>query len=227
MAFSVIDSASAGSNTSGDVTTSAIDTTGADLLVAAVAFEAYSDLEPISDSKGNTWVALTQANSGTGRANRIFYVASPTVGTGHTFTFGNGTGINPVGVALALSGAAASPFDVENGAGSVANNLSPGSVTPSEDNEIIISGACLAWPSVPSVAIDSGFTLEFFGYGSISTGGGLAYLIQTSAGTVTPTWTFDFAHCASAIATFKAAAAAATKAPPIFRRSTRFFRRSA
>ena len=63
MAITVIASASNGSSTGNNVTTSGIDTTGASLLVVVVAAEAAV---AISDSKSNSWTSRTQYSNSTG-----------------------------------------------------------------------------------------------------------------------------------------------------------------
>lgn len=120
-------------------TTGSLDTTGATLLVAVVTYT--GTVTGMSDSKGNTWTGLTAyANSGV--TSRIYYVNSntPTVGTGHTFTYTASGGANVINV-MAFSGTAANPFDVENGNNSAsAATIQPGSVTPSKDDNIVITG---------------------------------------------------------------------------------------
>jgi hypothetical protein len=67
----------------------------------------------VTDSNGNTWVALTVHNT-SNFAHRFWYVASPTVGAGHTFTV-SGSQTYPAIMVSAWSGAHASPFDTETG----------------------------------------------------------------------------------------------------------------
>ena len=183
----------------GTGTTSAVDTTGADLIVAFVA--SYNDTPTPTDSKGNTYTALT-LRSGGSDANvkgRMFFCAAPTVGTGHTFT----TSSSAVSSAyLAFSGSAASPLDQQ----STAAATQPGSVTPTENDELLVCCYGDASSANPT-AINSSFTLEvtIAGQSSIQPLGA-AYLIQTSSAAVNPTWTVSNIYSAvSCIATFKAA----------------------
>ena len=115
--------------TQNGVTSNAIDTTGANLIVLAVSY--YGGLGntliagEVSDSKGNTWTALTNRGSNNAGNVRLFYCSNPTVGSGHTFTASDsgGGGTYPSLFAIALSGAkTSSPFDLENGS----NTTSPG-----------------------------------------------------------------------------------------------------
>lgn len=187
-------------------TTPGIDTTGADLLVV-VQCGSTAPGAP-TDSKGNTWTALT-SRAGAFNNSRIHYCASPTVGSGHTFT-GN-TGFYGICV-LAVSGAHASPFDVENGTSSASTPASIGSVTPAEDGSLIIAGIGAAGGTTYS--IDSGLTIAeaLDGVGGVNYGAALAYLIQGTAAAINPAWTWGGGFTAALMdAVFKPAAAAATR----------------
>jgi hypothetical protein len=167
----------------------------------------YGVAVSLADSKSNTWIPLVEY--GGGPRIRLFYCLGPTVGSGHTFT-GTASGGFPSVSVLALSGVlAASAFDAENGAAAV----QPGSVTPSEDNEILITSLSF-YPS-NTVSINSGFTISNqvdFSNG-VNMGLAMAYKIQTSAGAENPTWSpsSSFTEQASAIACFKSAAASGNR----------------
>lgn len=191
------------------ITSSPIDTTGADLIV--IMSQLFNAVPAITDSYGNTWTPLTErVCAGSLIKGQLFYCHNPTVGAGHTFT-STGTGVYPSLCILALSGAAAStPFDVQNGASDLGLGLDAqdGSVTPSEDNEVVISG--LVCGSVNTTySIDQGFTISDqvpWTTGACD-GVALAYLIQTAAAAKNPTWTLGTdQNKAVVLATFKAAA---------------------
>lgn len=202
----------ASSDTSG-ITTGSLNTTGADLIVLCVGY--YSGgggTATVSDSKGNTWTGLTARTGGSGtgsdETSRIFYCSNPTVGTGHTFTVTSVTAATyPTIGALAVSGAktASSPFDVENGAGSVDVTIQPGSITPAVHGSLVFSS--INSGSGGDVTGNSGLTvLSVPASGSI--GGGFGYKVQNPAAAINPTWNFAFAYNASAIAAFAPAVAA-------------------
>lgn len=209
MAIALVANTAAGSGDTNSVTTSSIDTTGATLLIVG-SVSGNSVSGSISDSKGNTWTPLTEYGS-TGRS-RLFYCVNPSVGSGHTFT-NTATAGNPSIFVLALSGTAtSSPFDVENGVSADTTGLTyqPGSVTPSQNNEVVVTlvGGRNSNPNT----IDSGFTIT----DQVTTAarGSLAYLVQTTASAVNPTWTAsgigsNLNH--PVIASFKAPAAATPK----------------
>jgi len=191
------------------VTSDAINTSGVDLLVLGA--HSYGGTAPaISDSKSNSWTALTLQQGGVGSRMRIYYTVSPTVGSGHTFTVsGGGVAIYPVVTVFGFSGVKlASPFDQENGAGAVTvSSLATGSVTPSEDNELLVAFASTNVEDV--TAVSASFTLVHHGPNTApSVGFGSSYQIQTTATARNPSFTFAASDgsVAAAVATFKAAA---------------------
>ncbi len=182
-----------------DPTTSAIDTTGASLLVAAICHHS-AGAGSMVDSKGNTWVELTAQVVTTSRA-RMFYVLNPTVGSGHTATFDG----NPFGTLsfAAFSGANTTDvFDIENGAtDDSASSLQPGSVTPNQNDSLIVTALAFN-DTVAAPAINGGFSTPVtteHNAGTADRGGSIAYLIQTTATAANPTWTTSVAVDAAAV----------------------------
>jgi hypothetical protein len=209
---------SGNSNDTNGFTTGAIDTTGANFIVVGVHLGG-GGTGALSDSKSNTWTGLTQYNSGNGFYVQLFYSESPTVGSGHTFSI-SGSANYPSLTMAAFSGVASSSFDVQNGNGiGFGHPISTGSVTPGQANELLI--AALSYNVHSAASIGSGFTLvenvfsPSFGYVE----SGLAYLIETTATAQNPSfsWGATDSQASAAIASFKAAAAAAgLSAGPIF-----------
>lgn len=195
-----ISSASAVSANGNNVTTSAINTTGANLIVIS---ESYLNTPILpTDSFGNVYTALTPDFQ-----NILYYCFAPIVGSGHTFTVSNASTFPGIS-ALAFSGAAASPFDKQNGANlGSATTIQPGSVTPSLNNEVIVTGLSKSSAS-GAMTIDSGFSTPVqteFNPGN-GFGTAISYLIQSTAAAVNPTWTSPVVTgLASTIATFKSA----------------------
>lgn len=227
MAIALVAHTSAGSSNGGvSVTTGAIDTTGASLLLAFVGDYNSVTASTVSDSKSNTWTALTTYSGGTNPRARIFYAKNPTVGTGHTFTATAPGAATFPGVAFyAFSGAdTTAPFDSpqENGGGNTVSGTSfqPGSVAPSVDNELLFTGICLDGTfSAPTV--DSSFTIgDSVAFSNGQTFGVfVAYQIQTTATTRNPTlsWTTAVTNKAGAIGTFKAATGGGVTYPQLER----------
>lgn len=210
MAITYVTGTVAGNAANGAVTTTGVDTTGADLIVAAV--HAYNDALSghLSDSNGNTWSKLTTYGT-TGSCVALFYCAAPVVGSGHTFTVGAGhgdpSGYHTVTVA-AFSGANASPYEAESGATGTSEPLRPGSLTPAAAGAVVVTA--VTWYPSGTVSVDGSFTVVGqvdYVVGS-AMGGALAYLIQTSAAAANPGWSHSgtFTDAAAAQAVFKAAA---------------------
>lgn len=195
-------------------TTGSIDTTGATLLAVVVAtWQGGTDgTESVTDNKGNTYSKATLYPHTSSPAVRLFYCVGGTVGSGHTFTYSDTNSYAAI-LATAWSGTAtSSAFDQENGSntGAAGTSRQPGSVTPTEDNELLISGLC--WDgSISGLGIDSSFTLlDSQAYSAANNmGGAVGYKIQTTAGAENPTWSWTSSVFSAAdIATFKAAAPA-------------------
>lgn len=217
MAFVLIANTGAESSDHDSVTTPALDTTGADLIVLSVAYyQTEAGNLVVSDSKGNTWTPCTAYNSSTFAAQQFYYCRNPIVGSGHTFTQSR-TASYPSLVVQAWSGVGVTPFDQQNGAASsdaALSGIASGSITPSDDNELLISGISYGEVTASLPTIDSGFTIS---YGNSGTGFGfgtsMAYLVETTATAKNTTWTFSPIAANSAgvsIISFKAAAVAAT-----------------
>ncbi len=209
-----------GAHTATNTTTSpAIDTTGATLIVIAAEEDTGSGRTwtAPSDNKSNTFLPLTATTlAGSGNDVRLYYCANPTVGSGHTFT-NNMTEFSTQGFFSCISVAAFSgvatttPLDQETAhqTGGGPFSVQPGSVTPSEDNELIVTGAAI--DTSKTYTINGGYTILDVGTATGNNTIWLAYLVQTSAAATNPTWTLSAQNSggvAAAIATFKASAAA-------------------
>ena len=212
IAFVAADVGPGGAN---DNTTPAINTTGANLLIVLAGSIDNFTAPTITDSKSNSWTALSTYNAGESWPTMtIFYSAGGTVGSGHTFT-ATASALFPSIVAMAFSGAdTGAPFDGEDSGTDSADStesVQPGSITPNTDNALVVTGLSL-FTSTDDPDIDGGFTegpfIIFQGSQSIPIAS--AYLIQTSAAAANPTWSWTGASTrTTAIASFKAAAAAA------------------
>ena len=188
-------------------TTTAIDTTGADLLVVAVSSYSTTPVT-VSDSKSNTWSPRTEKASGNNHT-RLFFCQGGTVGSAHTFS----TNADFYDIAVAaFSGSGAIPFDVENGAAAVASALATGSITPAVNGELIVSalGETADGGISRTYSVDSGLTItdQNGAAGGNHNGLGLAYFAQTTAAAINPTWSITGGanNIAAVIASFKPAA---------------------
>lgn len=214
MPIALVDHAAAGSADTNNVTTSAINSTAATLLAAWGAYD--GGVGPTaSDSKSNSWSGLTQRQGAFGRG-RAFYSVPGSVGSGHTASLLTSSGFPAICFAV-FSGVAASPVDQENGNGSVTGtSIATGSITPTEDNELIVAGLMWEGP-ITGLSIDgSGWTIvdTVAHNGSTNYGAAFAYKIQTAAAAENRTWSWGTSQTvAAAIVSFKAAATGGTDQP--------------
>ncbi len=165
-------------------TSSAFDSTGANLIVVAVCSLGATT---VSDSKSNTYTPLTNQNSGSG-LNRLYYCINPTVGTGHTITVSSSGGF-PYCPFEAWQGASVS-FDAESHAAvGGSTTVQPGSITPGGNDRLFLSSMQGINGTAPT--IDSSFTISNASglVGGTSVQGGIAHKLQTTGGAENPTWT--------------------------------------
>lgn len=193
---------------SGGGTSSAIDTTGANLLIVHLGCFETGGAGVVTDSKLNTWAQLTTQSQSGACMSVLYYAKNPNVGSGHTFTVANSV-FNAFCVATFSNCDTVSPFDVQNGASTASGSppQSVGSVTPTVNNELIVCGISEYNGFVGAFSIDAGFTIIDavpFSNG-VNFGSTLAYLIQTSSAAVNPAfnWSSGGNQRACTIATFK------------------------
>lgn len=204
--------ASLNGNVTTTVTTGGVDTTGADLIWAFVGVYAGGGGAPsFSDSKGNTWTALTLRSGGAGQAGRMYYCFNPTVGSGHTFTGGNA--IPHVEVLAFNCGFGADPFDQQaSNDNSSSSTIQPGSLTPATAANIVCCGLSV-WQNSSGAdgSVNGGFTEPLADTTGTTLTVTAGYLIQSAATAANPTWTASGGGGAFALLTgmavFKAAAA--------------------
>lgn len=185
---------------SGGTTTPSIDTTGCTLLVVSLVYQKAGGSN-LSDSKGNTWTALTAYEGPATCGSRIYYCDSPTVGTGHTFTTTSKLGGLTV---FGITGEASSAYDVENGQfeNTGLSSFGPGNVTPSVNGCILVSSV-YQQSAGGSATLPTGYTGFTWAVGTAFPGGA-GYKIQTTATTENPTWTISSSSDAVAnVAVFK------------------------
>lgn len=188
-------------------TSNSINTIGVDLIFIVVsAFTSGGALGNRSDSAGNTWTALTPSSGGEATI-QYYYKQNPTTSATHTFSTTDA--YSAIGV-MCFTGSKTSPFDQQNQGSSNLNSVNPGSITPTENNELIFTVMSTGAGGSAYTGV-TGYTIaENISYGAgTNEGMALAYKIQTTAGAENPTWTYTgTAFSAAAIASFKSAAAA-------------------
>ena len=159
MAYALIDSTSAGAGVgANNVTTTAIDTRGADLLVVVASASTLSIT--ISDSASNVWLSDAEEAASTPDV-RIYYVASGlSTSATHTFTIST-AGLAPSVAAFAFSGATANPsISATDNTAASNTEIQPGAIA-SVDQYLMVAGwTTSASPSGAFFIIAGGWTYE-------------------------------------------------------------------
>jgi hypothetical protein len=169
----------------------------------------------VSASNGDTPTLLTGASNvlRTGGWGLQFrYISNPTTSGLSTFTatiVGSSTFASIC--SLAFKGSkTSSPLDQENGntaASGSGTSFQPGSVTPTTNNQALFTITGFVTPAKGSVTVNSSFTkqVDIDLVGSQHYGMAMAYLIQSTAGALNPTWSglSNTDALGASIATFK------------------------
>ncbi len=211
----LVDSGSGGSpNGILDAVTGSLDTTGADFIVLAVGDYdgGISGSSTVNDSKSNTWTPLTlYTEGGVDSQIRFYYCNPPPAKTGgsHTFT----AHFNDLGVfygviaAAAFSGVHASPFDQESGSEGTASTMKPGTLTPGFAGTLVVTAATVSTgANLSSIDEDMDIVENVASVGGQHLSLALAYIVQTAAEAIDPTWTLSSSgNVSTNMAVFKAA----------------------
>ena len=184
-AIALVDSVSAASANQNDVTTAAIDTTGASLLVVSISSNLGATAPTLSDNKGNSWTTLTAYSFGASVRVAIAYSSGGTVGSGHTFSLSGGSSFPALSVASYSGTDTSDPYDKVIGD----NDLTPGSTTPTNDNALCVTGICPQQNGIGSPALNSGTVIESV-LADSSFSNAIGHLIQGSKAAYNPTWSW-------------------------------------
>lgn len=170
------------------VTSGAIDTTGADLLVVVVSTYNNGSFAGVSDSKTNTWTDETEFSENF-ITTRISWSIPSSVGTSHTFTC-SPTNRYPSICVLAFSGANATQRD-QVSTGGDGNPWKPGALTATNNDSLYVTGAGQDVNGA-NFSVDAGYTeTDEVPYSSGNhVGCAAAYFIQSgSPASKDPAWT--------------------------------------
>lgn len=189
--WAVVAQVKAGSSNTVSVTTSAVNTSTADLIIINVGwYSGISAVLVVTDSKGNLYTPLTAHTNASDVVDQLFYCPQPTVGSGHTFTATGGGAIYPGINVLAVSGSAVAPFGAESAGGTAtaASTIQPGSLTPGADNALMVTG--VGWDGDSAgVSVNQSFVANTLPFAvTFNEGASLAYLVLAVAAAKNPTW---------------------------------------
>lgn len=217
-----------GQSTNGNgFTTSGINTTGANLIVAFVADTDGSTT--VFDSKGNTWTAVPSI--GTSPSLHMFYARAAIVGAGHTFTTiatgktpaiavaafigrdvnapldtipGGTYGVGVYGVDYYGSGPVSGAVSEATSGGTPVVSQAAGALTPINNFDLIVTSE--ATDAGSGFAVDSPYVIADSLPISVGNayGIGLAFTTQGLATTTNPAWSWASpAHASAITASFK------------------------
>lgn len=193
-------------------TTASADTTGANFIVVPKVYYSLATEPTLSDSKSNSYSCLpAYVLSGTQSLRICVSSVSTTVGSGHTVTCTGVGSFCAIGM-MAFSGLVSATVDQETGnhgvPGTCPNTSDSGTITPSTNNQLVITAIGTSTGTGMSVAPGSftlAGTLDFLT--GTHWGVGLAYEVQTTATARQASWTITSGCSAAtndvAIATFK------------------------
>lgn len=182
-------------------TSGSFNTTGANIIYVFVNWLAGQAEPVLSDTQGglhNTYTAgvLLSCTNYNSRAYRC--VNPPHVGSGHTFTL-TGTGNFPGIAFIALQGGLSTQYDIGKNShalsdvGFGATSLKPGSLTPSANNAICVTGLGTISTGAKTISVATGFTVEVDApnVGGTSLGIGLAWKNVATAAAQDPQWNWS------------------------------------
>jgi hypothetical protein len=147
----------------------------------------YPSAGTFTDSKGNTWTNFGSVGTGGGGPGETtYYVLSPTVGSGHTFSTTSGSSAICV---AAFSNITAFQVDSQRGSGNP--TIAPG---PATGTGLSLAVTTVAYDNTTTLAtVDSSYTIpsgcNLHEVGGSWVGVALAYLELPSGGSTNPTWT--------------------------------------
>jgi hypothetical protein len=175
-------------NSSTGTTSDAVDTTGANLLIATATWYGTTP-SSITDSKGNTWTKLTTSVSTTDQNSAIWYCVPTSVGSGHTITITNV--YTSIGF-MAFSGASATPFDSEDTSSSASSvtSLALGPLTIPAGGLIIATLGNFTHTGTVSISDSLTANYQPYSAGTAMTHGS-AYKLSAGGETITPTWSWS------------------------------------
>lgn len=183
------------------VQTPPFNTTPYNLIVVMASF--VSGTAPLTDSLGNTWTVIS--SFGSAQTIVLYYCYNPITGSNHTFKLTGSTVVYPVIGVIFAQGAVPSPLEGQTGLVSTGTSIQPGSVTPAENGDLIVSA--LAGFLASGMVIDSGFSSSAKTVvGGQNYSAAIGWLSQSTAAPVNPTWSWDGSSqgaLASSIAVFK------------------------
>jgi hypothetical protein len=186
MAWAELITTSKKSTNGTSVTTDAIDTTGAELIV--VCYHGHLTVT-ITDSASNTNWYESQRRPNTGGYGLIMkFIPNPTTSASHTFTASGGSTFPTLAI-LAFTGAFGGAELVTTNHATPSQTVAPGSITPGTNDALLVTMYGDS-ATTGTRSINASFSLDETQTGDANAATiAAAHLIQTSATAANPTWT--------------------------------------
>lgn len=187
-----------GVNSASTTTTSSIN---AKLIVLTIQSYSLGAFPTVSDNIGNTWTLVGSAQGSSAARISTFYCINPTTSAAHTFAVNAGSGYPSISVNL-FSGASFTFGSFNSNTGGNLTSITPGSITPSSSNNLIIT-AVNYWTSGTPNSITDGFIITNSIPPTANTlAGSTAYKVNSSATNPTWAWTGGSGDTAAMITCF-------------------------
>ncbi len=169
--------------------TATFNTTGVKLLIIGAGW--YQGTPTLSNGSSDTTTTKTKYGSGN-LFNQISYIVNPTASATYTVTLAGGSTFPGLCIlALNCSATVSSPFDQDSGAagsGTSTTRTAAAAAVPTVDNEIVVA-SMTSGLHIYTPTIDSGFSTPVVAADGSGVNYFMSYLIQTTKGSVQPTWT--------------------------------------
>jgi hypothetical protein len=145
----------------------------------------------LTDSTGsNVWTLVRSDVENSFISLNMYYCYNPTAPNGQTFKCAGTANYGCIHV-VGFTGSASSPLDQQNGSGTV-KNFQPGSITPTQNGTLVITGFKYYDAGGGSATVTSPFTAGLLdavpAVSGTNFGGGIAYYVQATAAALNPTW---------------------------------------
>ena len=191
--------------TGNGMTSSALDITGATLIVTATATLSAGPV--LSDLLGNVYNPILGLNSSGTHLN--YHYSVPTIFGSDTWTVTAGGGNSALAVAVFRNTKASAPLDQQNGnTNGATSSVTTGNVLPTTNNQLVIYAATENGGSGADFPLSAnlGTVIENVGFTAKAQAMAMGFIVQGTAGNANVTWSWPNLHFGAAvIATFKPA----------------------
>lgn len=216
MAINIVDHTSQiSTDSNGFTTSSAINTSGATLVVVVISSYGSSTAPVLTDSKGNSWTQLVEQSNASNRCNVYYAYDTGKVGSSHTFTLTqNGSYCSVCVAAYSGTRTSSDPLTDQQGTflGTGDPTIQPPAINAGTGGDLAV--AFLSSTSSNVFTIDnggSGATFSIVEHQEATANGQASALAwKTFSGSTQPTWSNNSGSTGATNAAFAQAAGAAS-----------------